>query len=225
MAAIRTIFFDLDDTLYPNTNGLWEAIGKRINAFMVSRLDLPEQRVSTIRDEYLRSFGTTLNGLIANHQVDPQEYLAYVHDVPLENYLRPDPDLQQMLARMPQRKIIFTNSDTGHARRVLAILGVEAYIDRILDIVALDFINKPKPRAYTRALEITSAGNAKNCLFLDDRVENLLPAAEIGMKTTLVGDKSKPNGVDYHVERITDLLSTIPELISQTTIKEGDSDG
>ncbi len=225
MTTIRTIFFDLDDTLYPNTNGLWEAIGERINAFMVSRLDIPEQRVSMIRDEYLHTFGTTLNGLIANHQVDPQEYLAYVHDVPLEEYLRPDPDLQHMLAQIPQRKIIFTNSNTGHAKRVLAVLGVEAYIDHILDIVALDFINKPKPQAYTRALEITNAGDAENCLFIDDRVENLLPAAEVGMKTALVGNKAKPAGVDYHLERITNLIVTIPELTSQAATKEENSGG
>ncbi len=212
MTPIHTIFFDLDDTLYPNTNGLWEAIGKRINSFMISRLDIPEQRVSFIRDEYLHSFGTTLNGLIANHQVDPQEYLAYVHDVPLEEYLHPDPDLQQMLAQIPQRKIIFTNSNSAHANRVLSVLGVESYIDLILDIVALEFINKPKPQAYTRALEITKAGDAQNCLFLDDRVENLLPAAELGMKTALVGNKTKPAAVDYHLAHITDLLETVAEL-------------
>ncbi len=213
MTTIHTIFFDLDDTLYPNTNGLWEAIGERINAFMIQRLNIPEQHVSEIRDGYLHSYGTTLNGLIANHQINPQDYLEYVHEVPLEDFLHPDPDLQKMLAQIQQRKIVFTNSNTGHAKRVLNILGIESNIETIIDIVALDFINKPKPQSYTRAMEITKTSNPGNCLILDDRVDNLLPAVTLGMKTVLVGNKAKPANVDYHLQCVTDLLDTVIELM------------
>jgi len=213
MTTIHTIFFDLDDTLYPNTNGLWEAIGERINAFMIQRLNIPEQHVSFLRDEYLHSYGTTLNGLIANHQISPQDYLEYVHEVPLEDFLQPDPDLQKMLARIQQRKIVFTNSNAGHTKRVLNILGIESSFEAIIDIVALDFINKPKPQAYTRAMEITKTSNPGNCLFLDDRADNLLPAATLGMKTVLVGNQVKPANVDYHLQHVTDLLDTVIELM------------
>lgn len=212
MATIRTIFFDLDDTLYPNTNGLWDAIGGRINDFMIHRLELPKHQVADIRDEYLHSFGTTLNGLIANYRIDPQEYLEYVHDVPLENYLQPDLELQTMMSQIRQQKIVFTNSNTSHAKRVLEILGIESYIETIIDIVALDFINKPKPQAYSRALEITNTNDPNICLFLDDRIDNLLPAATLGMKTALVGNKVKPDVVDYHLYKVTDLLHTITEI-------------
>lgn len=213
MTTIRTIFFDLDDTLYPNTNGLWEAIGVRINDFMIRRLDIPKRQVADIRDEYLHSFGTTLNGLMANYQINPQEYLEYVHDVQLENFLQPDLELQTMMSQIRQRKIIFTNSNTGHAKRVLNILGIESYIETIIDIVTLDFINKPKPQAYSRVMEITNTGDPRMCLIIDDRIDNLLPAVTLGMKTALVGNKAKPHIVDYHLEQVTDLLHTITELM------------
>jgi pyrimidine 5'-nucleotidase len=214
MTKIHTILFDLDDTLYPNTNGLWEAIGERINLFMANRTNIPEHHVSRVRDEFLHSYGTTLNGLVANYQIDPHEYLDYVHDVPLENYIQSDPALQKMLSLIQQRKIIFTNSDSSHAARVLKILGVESHIEKILDIVALDFTNKPKPQAYVRAMEIANIDQPGSILFLDDRVDNLLPAAAIGMKTVLVGNRVKPDDVDYHLQHITELLDTVPGLVN-----------
>ena len=214
MATIHTIFFDLDDTLYPNTNGLWEAIGERINSFMTNRTNIPEQQVSHIRDNYLHSYGTTLNGLIANYHINPLEYLEYVHDVPLEKYLQPDPALQNMLSQIHQRKIVFTNSNTGHATRVLNILGIISHIEEILDIVTLEYINKPKPQAYVKAMEIVNAVDPGSCLFLDDRVVNLLPAAALGMKTVLVGNKVKPDNVDYHLQHVTELLDTVSELVN-----------
>ena len=214
MTSIHTIYFDLDDTLYPNTNGLWEAIGERINSYMIHRTKIPEQQVSRIRDEYLNSFGTTLNGLVANHQIDPHDYLDYVHDVPLEDYLQPDLALQNMFSLIKQRKIVFTNSDSSHATRVLELLGIDAHIEAILDIVALDFINKPEPQAYSRAMEITNVDEPGSCLFLDDRPENLLPAAALGMKTALVGNKVKPDNVDYHLRQVTELLDTVTELVN-----------
>jgi len=214
MATIHTIYFDLDDTLYPNTNGLWEAIGERINSYMVNRTNIPEQQVSRIRNEYLNSYGTTLNGLVANYQIDPHDYLEYVHDVPLENYLQPDLALQNMFSLIKQRKIVFTNSESGHATRVLEILGIDSHIEAILDIVALDFINKPEPQAYSRAMEITNVAEPGSCLFLDDRVVNLLPAAALGMKTALVGNTVKPDKVDYHLQHVTELLDTVTDLVN-----------
>ncbi|HLE13303.1 MAG TPA: hypothetical protein VI776_01040, partial [Anaerolineales bacterium] len=87
------LFIDLDDTIYPNTSGLWGAIRERMTLFMHERLGLSPEVTPELRRSYVDNYGTTLRGLQIHYQVDPWEFLAYVHDLPLEVYLQPDPYL------------------------------------------------------------------------------------------------------------------------------------
>ncbi len=203
--SITTLLFDLDDTLYPPSSGVWQAIGERINRFMAERVGVPEDRVAALREEYYLAFGTTLNGLRANHGVDPQEYLAYVHDIPLESLLADDPALRQMLAGLPQRKVIFSNADRAHALRVMRRLGVEPFFDRIIDIHAVDFVNKPDIESYRRALDLLGEADARRCMIIDDLLRNLLPAKSLGMRTVWVHPAGDQPGADHHIPRILDL--------------------
>jgi putative hydrolase of the HAD superfamily len=216
MPAYRVLFFDLDDTLYPSSNGLWEAIGERINTFMNERLSIPPTQVIALRDQYLQTFGTTLNGLIENHHVDPQEYLNYVHDVPIDNMLDPDPELRSMLQELHQKKVIFTNASGDHVTRVLQRLGVEDLFDQVIDIIALEFSNKPNPLAYRKALDFTSEDDPSACVLVEDRMDNLLPAGAMGMTTVLVGGIPHGNQADFQLQRITDLTRVVPGLVANT---------
>ena len=203
---LRVVLFDLDDTLYARASGLWPAIGQRINAYMVERLGLSPEAVTGMRHDYLDRFGTTLNGLRAEYGIDTKDYLAFVHDLPLECYLEPDPGLDQMLARMPQRKVIFTNADAPHARRVVARLGIERHFEQIVDVYAVNFISKPDPRAYAQALSIIGAA-PRECVFVDDAVRNLRPAQALGINTVLVNPAGGrlPPGADYQIDSIREL--------------------
>ncbi len=212
MRNYSTLFLDLDETLYPHSNGLWEKIGDRITRFMVTRLDMNEENAQDLRARYLSEYGTTLNGLRANHGVDPDDYLEYVHDVPIHEYIEPAPHLRQMLASIRIKKIIFTNSQDSHVKRVLNALDVSDQIDDIIDIYALNFTNKPRPEAYAQALKIADSPDPKTCILADDRSVNLMPAAELGMTTVLVGANEGDAIITHHIEEITDLVEYIPEL-------------
>jgi putative hydrolase of the HAD superfamily len=203
---LRVLLFDLDDTLYARASGLWPAIGQRINAYMVERMGLQPDAARALRQVYLDAYGTTLNGLRHEHGIDPLDYLAFVHDLPLERYLEPSPELQQMLGRLPQRKIIFTNADAPHAQRVITRLGVAQFFERIIDVHALNFVNKPDPRAYQQVLELVGA-MPDECLFVDDAVRNLLPAHALGMTAVLVSPAGTvlPADVDYQIDSILEL--------------------
>jgi putative hydrolase of the HAD superfamily len=203
---LSVLLFDLDDTLYHPATGLWPAIGLRINAFMVERLGLPPEAVARMRQVYMETYGTTLNGLQHDYGIDADDYLAFVHNLPLERYLEPSPDLGQMLARLPQRKVIFTNADAPHARRVITQLGVAEHFERIVDLRALNFVNKPDPRAYQQVLALTGAAPAE-CMFIDDAVRNLRPAHDIGMTAVLVSPAGgpRPAGIDQQIDSILDL--------------------
>jgi len=208
----RVVFLDLDDTLYPPSSGVWQAIGERIQIFMMDRLGVTYDEATSLRRRYFEQYGTTLNGLWFNHGVDPQAYLAYVHAVPLEEMLHPDPALSAMLEQLPQKRVVFTNANREHADRVLACLGVADKVDTIIDLYALNMTNKPAPEAYERALGLIGEDDPHACVLADDLPRNLLPAKAMGMTTVLVGSAEPDGAADYAVERITDLTRALPGL-------------
>jgi putative hydrolase of the HAD superfamily len=209
---LRYLLLDLDNTLYPPESGLWEAIGHRINRYMIERMGMHPDEASEKRRNYLHVFGTTLNALRHYHGVDADEFLAFVHDLPLAEYLRSDPALDAMLERLPLRKLIFTNADAPHARRVLDCLGVTQHFERIIDIHALEFENKPHPRAYTRALELLEA-RPEECVFVDDTQANLVPAQKMGMVTVLVGGSEGGAAATLQIGRINLLEEALSSLL------------
>jgi putative hydrolase of the HAD superfamily len=207
-----SLFFDLDDTLYPSASGLWEAIRGRMNTYMQRFMDLPLPEIAAIRQGYLEKYGTTLKGLQTQYQVDADDYLAFVHDIPLEKFIKPDPELHALLLSLPQRRWIFTNSDRNHVRRVINILGVADCFDGIIDIHAVDFACKPDKLAYKRALSITGNTKSSSCVIFDDAVRNLAPARELGFYTVLVGKDGPDPQVDRVIPNLHMLKESLPEL-------------
>ena len=207
-----TIFFDLDDTLYPNSTGLWEAIRVRMVAFLEERMGFNTEEVNTIRKTYFETYGTTLRGLQIHHEVDTDEYLAYVHDLPLENYISSDPELVSIISSLPQNKWIFTNADTHHAIRVLNILGFKNCFQGIIDVRALGFLCKPEVDAYRRALSLAGIADATECVLLDDSPRNLCPARQLGFTTILVGSAEPELSANYVIRTPKELSMVMPEL-------------
>lgn len=215
MQKISTVFFDLDDTLYDKGNGLWEAIRERMGAYIENLLDLPADEVASLRRHYYETYGTTLRGLQIHHAVDTDDYLAYVHDLPLEIFLQPDNSLQEMLNSLPLRKFVFTNADLPHALRVLDMLGVNGCFEGILDVLALEFSCKPQPEAYLKALKLAGIDNPEECLYLDDSTRNLSTARKMGFITILVGDGKENPAAHYTITNVKDLPRILPELWAQ----------
>jgi len=182
-----TIFFDLDNTLYPASTGLWQTLKERMNAYMRDRLGLPTADIPGLREKYFREYGTTLRGLQANHSVDAQDFLTYVHDVALQDYLRPDPDQRAVLAGLPTRNLIFTNADLPHARRVLGILELEDCFTDIIDINRMDPYCKPDPRAFALAMKLAGESDPGRCVMIDDLPHTTRAAMALGLYTLLYG--------------------------------------
>ena len=212
-----TIFFDLDDTLYPNSTGLWDAIRGRMVSFLEERLGFSPKEVNVIRKKYFETYGTTLRGLQIHHQVDSDEYLAYVHDLPLEQYISPDPDMVAIISSLPQQKWIFTNADALHAQRVLKILGFNNCFQGIIDVRALGFLCKPETDAYLRAMALAGIANATECVLLDDAPRNLHPARQLGFMTVLVGSVDPEPSAYFAIHTPKELPAVVPELWDQYT--------
>jgi len=211
----QVILFDLDETLYPKEAGLMQALSERMLHFMTHHIGIPADDVVAKRRHYYQKYGTTLRGLMEEHQVNPQEYLAYVHDVNLRDFLAPSPPLDHMLRDIPLRKVIFTNADSAHAERVLNALQVRLHFEQIIDIGATGFKNKPDPLAYHRAL--TSLGvSGEGCIMVEDTPRNLMPAKDLGMTTILVdGSGTSCIGIDYTVPTIFHVGQVVKNLLPQ----------
>jgi pyrimidine 5'-nucleotidase len=180
--------------------------------YMEMKLGLPLEEIAELRRRYYEIYGTTLRGLQLHHQIDTDEFLAFVHDLPIQQMVRPDPDLREMLLALHLRKFIFTNADTAHAGRILAALGVADCFDGISDLRARDFYCKPDLEAYRRALVQSGETTPENCLYLDDATRNLIPARELGMYAVLVGSHEPDPAADITIPRPHDLRTVLPEL-------------
>ncbi len=202
-----TFFFDLDETLYPSSTGLWERMRERINAYMHERLGFSHEQIEVLREQYFRDYGTTLRGLQANHQVDMDDYLAYVHDVPLEDYLRPNPRLRAALEGLRARKFIFTNADCAHAGRVTRALGLEGVFEACIDVHAIAPYCKPMPEAFERALAAAGNPDPRACVLLDDQARITRAARALGMYTVLVGRDDPGFDADEALADLADLPS------------------
>lgn len=209
------IVFDLDETLYDRRTGLMDEISRRITLWLQQRLNLSPQEADKVRRRYVHLYGTTLAGLQAERpsEVDVEEYLAFVHDVPVEAYLRPDSALVSMLAEIPLRRAVFTNANMEHALRVLHALGIAHLFDPIVDIRALGMCPKPWPEAYRRMLEILGAPGPA-CILVEDRAVNLRPAKRLGVTTVLV-DGELEDGVDFTVRHILEVGPLVRRLLRE----------
>ena len=198
----ETLIFDLDDTLYPPDSGVWQRIGERINLYMHTKINIPLAEVTRIREAYFHEYGTTLRGLQLLHHVDALDYLSFVHDIPLQDYLKPNPTLRTILESLPQRKVIFTNADRAHAERVIATLDLEGIFEQIIDIIAIHPHCKPQPEAFQIALQKLGIVDPSNCVIFEDSPRNLRTARTLGLITVFVG--SNGHFSDAHL-RITSL--------------------
>src|SRR5574339_574558 len=124
------ILFDLDNTLYSESCGVFDLIDQRMNEWLISNLQIPKGEVNEFRNKYFVQYGTTLRGLMLHHEVNPREFLDYVHDVPVHEFLSADLELRKTLEQVKARKLIFTNSDLKHANRILDALGVRDQFER-----------------------------------------------------------------------------------------------
>src|ERR1700754_1163282 len=139
---VRSWIFDLDNTLYRADNGIFAQIEARMTDYVERLLNLPRDAARTVQKDLYRQYGTTLNGLMHEHDCDAEDYLSYVHDIDLGD-LAPDPALKLALARLPGRHFVFTNGCAHHAARILKRIGLDDSFEAVWDIRSMQFAPKP----------------------------------------------------------------------------------
>ena len=185
LTHIETWIFDLDNTLYPPGLEFMTLMENRMTDFVARETGLPRAEARALQKRYLHEHGTTLAGLMAHHGVAPEPFLTEVHDVAMDS-LEQDEALRLALARLPGRRLVFTNGDSRHADRVLAHLGLDHLFEDVFHIASADYIPKPRPETFARMVE-SHRVEPRAAAFFEDSERNLEPAACLGMTTVLVG--------------------------------------
>lgn len=215
LAHIDAWLFDLDNTLYPESAKLFAQIDARIGAYVARTLDLDPAEAHRVQKGWFISHGTTLAGLMAEHGVDPHEYLADVHDIEMD-VLEVNAPLAAAIAKLPGRKLVFTNGDAPYAQKVLGRLGLAESFEAIHDVHASNYVPKPHPDAYRSVCEAWRIDPTR-AAFFEDMARNLKPAKAIGMTTVWVdnGSEQAPDAdrsyIDFTCSDICHWLETILE--------------
>ena len=179
---------DLDETLYPSSCGLMQAVSVRMSAFVADYLRVGEGEAARIRRRLRVVYGTTLTGLMREHGLEvAEQYLAYTHDVPVEDFLSEDPRLAAALSSIPLPKSVLTNSPLEHAERVLNQLGIRPLFERIFDLRFNGFTGKPDSSVYTRALGELGR-RAPEVLLVDNHLDYLAPFRAMGGSVLLIDE-------------------------------------
>jgi putative hydrolase of the HAD superfamily len=189
LALIRNWVFDLDNTLYPASARLFDQMDVKMTAYVAQALGVDLVEARRIQKAYFFDHGTTLAGLMAELGIDPHHFLADVHDIEMD-VLDENAPLAAAIARLPGRKIVFTNADTPYAGRVLDRLGLGESFEAIHDIHAMDLKPKPNASAYAGLCAAFDIDPAET-LFVEDMARNLAPAKAIGMTTVWIDNGSE----------------------------------
>ncbi|MGB3046073.1 MAG: pyrimidine 5'-nucleotidase [Xanthobacteraceae bacterium] len=212
---VDTWVFDLDNTLYPHHVNLWQQVDARIGAYIGNFLKVDAIEARRIQKDYYKRYGTSMRGMMTEHGISADDYLAYVHEID-HSPLEANPAMGEAIARLPGRKLILTNGSTDHAGKVLARLGFPEHFEAVFDIVAAELEPKPAPQTYQRFLDLHRVDPARSAMF-EDLARNLVVPHDLGMTTVLVvpdGTKEvvredwEMEGHDApHVDHVTDNLA------------------
>lgn len=212
---VETWVFDLDNTLYPHHLNLWQQVDARIRDFVSDWLKVPPEEAFRIQKDYYKRYGTTMRGMMTEHGVHADDYLAYVHAID-HSPLLPNPAMGDAIERLPGRKLILTNGSTAHAGKVLERLGIGHHFEAVFDIIAAELEPKPAPQTYRRFLDRHGVDPARAAMF-EDLARNLTVPHQLGMTTVLVVPDGSQDVVreDWelqgrdaaHVDHVTDDLT------------------
>ena len=204
-------FFDLDNTLYCANSGIFDQIHIKMGEFISSNLNVSLKKAKILQKKYFIENGTTLHGLMLNHNVEPGKFLDYVHDIDF-SIVKPDNELNDLIKKIPEKKINFTNANISYVEKILKNLNLENIFDDIYDIERMNYLPKPNLKTYKKLIS-TYQVDANKAILFDDIPQNLLPAAKLGLKTVHVYNKKldkELNGrskkIDYMTNNLKDWL-------------------
>ncbi len=205
---VETWVFDLDNTLYPPHIRLFDQIERKMTDYVMRSLRVGEAEADHLRREYWAQYGTTLAGLMGEHGIAPDPYLADVHDIDL-SAIPPDPELRNRIRTLPGRKIVYTNGASDYAERVLEARGLGNVFDAVYGVEHAAFRPKPERAAFDKIFELDGLSPGKAAMFEDD-ARNLKVPHQLGMRTVHVApERLEAPHVHHHTRDLGSFLAKV----------------
>jgi putative hydrolase of the HAD superfamily len=198
--------FDLDNTLHNATPHIFPHINRSMTAYLQQHLQLDEHEANALRMDYWKRYGATLSGMVRHHATRPDHFLWHTHQFPeLSQMVLREPQLRQVLQRLPGRKLVFSNAPLHYARDVLKLLRVDDLFEDLFAIEHAHYRPKPQMAGFVRLLKKHRL-NPAQCVMVEDSAENLQTAKRLGMKTVWVSALSRqPGYVDVKIQNVMQL--------------------
>ena len=211
---IKNFIFDCDGVLYDDLEGVFGQVSKRMTEYISKKLNLSLEKAKELQTNYFHKYNTSLNGLMIHHDINPQEFLKYVHDINLD-FLKKDLKLRKELIELKTKKFVFTNGSHEHASNIKKTLGISDLFDGFFDITDCNFVPKPSIKPYRKLIDKFNIKPSET-VFIEDIAINLEPAKKLGMKTVWLknneywGKKdSDKKFVDLKIENLSSFLKEI----------------
>tara|TARA_Y100000588_G_C14126996_1_gene869872 strand:- start:602 stop:1279 length:678 start_codon:yes stop_codon:yes gene_type:complete len=213
---INTWIFDLDNTLYSADSGIFQQVHDLMGKFVSSHLNIDIEDAKIIQKNYYKQHGTTLRGMMDNHGVDPDHFLAEVHKLDY-SIVGPNHKLNEELKKLQGRKIIYTNANMQHALDVLKRIELSNFFDEIYDIKMANYIPKPEMAPYKEMIKQFDI-SPQNAAMFDDIAKNLVPAKNAGFTSVWIDAgyenfsddiKASKKYLDHETTNITKFLEDV----------------
>jgi len=214
MKNIKNILFDCDGVLYQDLEAVFGQVSKKMTEYIAKKLNMDLKKAKELQTNYFHKYNTSLNGLMIHHDISPEEFLKYVHDIDL-SFMKKDLALREELEKLNIKKFVFTNGSREHVKNITTHLGINDLFDGIFDIVDAKFHPKPEARAFDLMTEKFNI-NPKETLYIEDIAKNLSIAKERGSTTVwLINDEywgkkdSEKDFIDYKIKNLSLFLKEI----------------
>ena len=211
---IKNFIFDCDGVLYQDLEAVFGQVSKKMTKYISEKLNLSLEKAKELQTNYFHKYNTSLNGLMIHHDVNPQEFLKYVHDINLD-FMKKDLILRKELIKLHVKKFVFTNGSHEHVINITKHLGIDDLFDGIFDITDCNLIPKPSLEPYKKLIEKFNI-NPEETVFIEDIAKNLEPAKKLGMKTVwLINDEywgkkdSDKDFIDFKIKNLSSFLKEI----------------
>tara|TARA_B100000131_G_scaffold318919_1_gene363763 strand:+ start:72 stop:743 length:672 start_codon:yes stop_codon:yes gene_type:complete len=211
---IKNFIFDCDGVLYKDLEAVFGQVSKRMTEYISKKLDLDLKKAKELQTNYFHKYNTSLNGLMIHHDINPEEFLKYVHEINLD-FLKKDLVLRKELLKLNAKKFVFTNGSHDHVNNITKHLGIDDVFHGTFDITDCNYIPKPAIEPYKKLINKFDI-DPNETVFIEDIAKNLEPAKKVGMKTVwLINDEywgkkdSDKDFIDLKIDNLSSFLNKI----------------
>ncbi len=216
LTEIKFWIFDLDNTLYSGQTKVFSEVDKKMSSFISEKFNVDLIEAKKIQKEYFYEYGTTLSGLMKKKNVNPNEFLEFVHNIDI-SWLPKDELLKNELIKIKEKKYIFSNGSHAHIENVTNQLGIDGLFDGAFDITDGDFVPKPHLDPYKKLIKKFKI-DPKKSILIEDIAHNLEQAKKLGMKTCWLENDEAFAKKDAHKSYIDYKINNLPSFLQKINV-------